>query len=1393
MSLFCEPGIRSEPAVAARPFFHLAFENAGGILKAVSRGNYCVSLEGRTVNCMPSFSSVLAETQEPTAMLPLFSLIDAPPLLQDLCDSSLDLLAAVLAIGSGVQRSFAEAGGFAVMGLWMIRSRTCVLQYSTYIRLYAILERLSDALSRRVLLEHILVNFELVTRTPLQTQQRITKHWFHVVNSAYPLLLASVLPVRRIVLALSEFYSETSEVVDEIRTNLQLLLAGRAKVSFTVDDLKSIISYSLNLPNVRTREMLGLARLLIQVQEEPVATNANFLTVVHVVMTRESPDVFLAMMELLLCAHEKGMFESLPLALHVEVILQEMMPNLVTREVLAYLTGKVRNQQLFALIPLCAFVAINLGDADIDEFVSELPPHVLSLSSRSWLVALAANCASDVRWKILRFLNVCPERDWTDIGCAIEAVCRPAAGMLHDFLAFVGQTLEREFDQESVDAFLRLAFSGLFFQPFWASPELVLSFSGASPFRIPDPPSPSAPRAAPFQQLRSRSVAVGLATASSASGVERKGSDSQVFAQRSAFGSRHRLRPDSSGDGEGFAPPDTVFKFGPRWLYEDAGRFRPVTKAFRLRTDRNGDWLDKDIARAVLKLGEKWMHPLYIHFDLLCAAFLLRYAPNDVSEHLKAIRISRVQAHAHRKLFHLIARYADKFDKKVASPLIPARVDLQLAFESLAEVSSGADQFYNSKIEKTSAAIKSLIVERDKQVAALLTHRSGAVLNAVRIDRTELMDEFILQNEEIENAWKRIWESLTSEGAPWAVARTGLERRRTVFCTALRPARIVKELVFPVVETLETGAMSVHNCTLVTPEKEEAGVLEIHRAYCSVVWNGNRENVRGDQIRFVFARMRFNSPRAVEVILWDGTPYFLDLGPNARSIAKDIASLATHLEDPPSFIDIERCPETRRWIDHSLSNFDYLLFLNRIAGRTFSDPALYPIFPWVVTDFESAELDFSNVAQSRDLRKPVGVLNEENITILLNSGRQYFFESAPVTADSIARFRSQSSLASTFADILSTAGDSRELIPEFFSCPDAISGALPAWASTPFDFVYKHRKALESRYISLTLHSWIDLIFGFKQRGPMALSAMNTFAPATIECDIGNDESTIREHGQLPSQLFLDPHPSRQMDPPRPLIVHQSFTRELGAPPILSASLAFDQAVSALICTLAISGSPPSPRRICVNDSTVQCHYVCMRTLVPDATATAQCDEFAAFACSDHYVRVFRGGTLSFAVWSGKGAPLCVSISTHFGLVIAGTAEGFVMVYGLRTGRLERELSVGWAPARVTVSQTWGVIAACGNAGMGQWGITAFAPDGDRIAGVLIPGEVAAWEIGGGVDGAEWVTVMTVGGDLVRFEIGSRDAGVVRPGIRGAIALAFVNEWGAIAVVDDTSIHVLCL
>ena len=45
------------------------------------------------------------------------------------------------------------------------------------------------------------------------------------------------------------------------------------------------------------------------------------------------------------------------------------------------------------------------------------------------------------------------------------------------------------------------------------------------------------------------------------------------------------------------------------------------------------------------------------------------------------------------------------------------------------------------------------------------------------------------------------------------------------------------------------------------------------------------------------------------------------------------------------------------WQQGEITNFEYLMELNKLAGRTFNDLMQYPVFPFILADYHSSELD----------------------------------------------------------------------------------------------------------------------------------------------------------------------------------------------------------------------------------------------------------------------------------------------------------------------------------------------------------------------------------------------------------------------------------------------------
>jgi hypothetical protein len=81
--------------------------------------------------------------------------------------------------------------------------------------------------------------------------------------------------------------------------------------------------------------------------------------------------------------------------------------------------------------------------------------------------------------------------------------------------------------------------------------------------------------------------------------------------------------------------------------------------------------------------------------------------------------------------------------------------------------------------------------------------------------------------------------------------------------------------------------------------------------------------------------------------------------------------IAFHTRRLPSSITPALEEATALWRSHRISTFKYLMVVNKLAGRSYLDPANYPVFPWVIANYDCKQY------QLRDLTKSVGALGSE--------------------------------------------------------------------------------------------------------------------------------------------------------------------------------------------------------------------------------------------------------------------------------------------------------------------------------------------------------------------------------------------------------------------------------
>ncbi|XP_062111026.1 protein GFS12 [Humulus lupulus] len=277
-----------------------------------------------------------------------------------------------------------------------------------------------------------------------------------------------------------------------------------------------------------------------------------------------------------------------------------------------------------------------------------------------------------------------------------------------------------------------------------------------------------------------------------------------------------------------------------------------------------------------------------------------------------------------------------------------------------------------------------------------------------------------------------------------------------------------------------------------------------------------------------------------------------------NSSSKDDASTITTeklgccLEGCPSqglYADLKLSPcvdwqrDFNLWWRGEMSNFEYLLVLNRLAGRRWGDYSFHTVMPWVI-DFNTKP-DENSDAGWRDLSKSKWRLakGDEQLDFTYSSSEIPHHVSDECLSElavcsykarrlplSVLRMTVRSvyepnEYPSTMQRLYQWTPD--ECIPEFYCDPQIFCSlhagmtdlAVPSWAGSAGEFIKLHRDALESHRVSRQLHHWIDIMFGYKMSGQAAVAAKNVMLPSS-------EPMLPRSVGRR--QLFTRSHPMRR-------------------------------------------------------------------------------------------------------------------------------------------------------------------------------------------------------------------------------------------------------------------------
>ena len=353
----------------------------------------------------------------------------------------------------------------------------------------------------------------------------------------------------------------------------------------------------------------------------------------------------------------------------------------------------------------------------------------------------------------------------------------------------------------------------------------------------------------------------------------------------------------------------------------------------------------------------------------------------------------------------------------------------------------------------------------------------------------------------------------------------------------------------------------------------------------SIFLNHVTIEIRYDLVTHVTERTYVYEPRAVDIFVASGSHYtlvfdYIQQKTVMQRLRKRVSPSGKRGVGFASFLSSQKLEAVvKMWTSGKLSNMDYLLYLNEKSGRSFNDYSQYPVFPWVISDYEAQS---PQNLKLRDLSKPMGMQSESRIEQFkemykeadppYNYGTHY---SHPVSVLHVLMriepntiynvhfhngFDSPDRLFCSVEELWKGAAelnqaDVQEAVPELYALPClyentnhlvlpkktngecAETVTLPTWAKgDAMRCVWIMRQALESSRVSRRLSLWIDLIFGYKQRGEAAVEAVNVFHPLSYsDCHRSEipeerqaEQASILSFGQCPKQLFQKENPRCQ-------------------------------------------------------------------------------------------------------------------------------------------------------------------------------------------------------------------------------------------------------------------------
>lgn len=1184
----------------------------------------------------------------------------------NLVKSVVELIGNTLSISRQAQDSFRRSKGFGIISHLLLSASDIHVDYSLYLQFFNLMQSITNTPLQANLTKEILINVELWLKCDAENHLRIVRHWARVLFPSLKNFLVNVTSIQELLYIMRVYYwyswySEEEEYirmrnrvrgeelnVSECRQLLNNVAVILASESFSAKEYTIIESHCLTCAD--NRQVADMLRLVLALANAPTAPlkdlNIDMVSFLYNLFLRKDETVTVLAIEIMAAFHKTGLVHQFGIQESILHIQEQLSASVASPTMLKTLTELTVSDHP-ELLSICCWIALNLEEKESRSMLEQLHPdskYVYHFTWCVWPILLCYHQTEPQQVQMLRFLIRCSVEEWSNIFATIYnigLVLRENSSPLLSKLLYEITNYENQTAHSASILFSMAKFFVFFTESLDTSRALRFGWEH-SPFGIP--------RRSPSHNVMANVSIVPVPPG-------------RVSSERVPIAKHLSLDPSltelsvvhPSKVTERFLKytvSSSVFRFAIRWdehgKWIDADLAKNVIRVFERFPLKNFIGMDlmlcsflysSDPEMAIAHIKSLDLTKEDISANLLFIQFFNHHAKLHGADQLLSQATHQVTAEGSFNCLNKAVFSIDNESKLSRRAMVKMQEFLLLASKK------AAFHKFTSGLEEVISLSHRQILDGLQRRKKLETSNSRSWMHLWRclaIDRApwncNTAGEAHFKRDNTYCAFfcpfkiKRNWKFDDHKQAVIARDNLSPSAAQNFIEEDLehRSSRYSKKAPLPLLEIKDTDevhevakikdrtemkriileAPCEYITTTTTTKRERLAIFFLSREYIKMKFleDGRTKVIRLDEIAHLFFRRSYHRPNSIEIFTTMGKSYYIHFTlHNSLPILRKIASLSLPniktLQTTDFRTFFAQNSLTEQWRENEISNFEYLMHLNTMSGRTFNDLSQYPYFPWIFCDYSSPNVDLKDSRVFRNLGKPVGALDEDRLTDLLHryaecssadeepflyesgsicmlSACLYLLRLEPFTTQHIelqsGKFDHPSrlfvSIPNTYSLVTGRTNDFRELIPEFYFMPEFLmnlnhydlgstkdgrvdSVKLPSWASSAEEFIYIQRKGLESDFVSRTLSLWIDLVWGVNQKGLEAQAANNVFKSEMYE-DAWTDETltdlrrraeienVLLHIGQVPPQLFQMHHPPKKLfvQPYRPFTQPFSFT-----------------------------------------------------------------------------------------------------------------------------------------------------------------------------------------------------------------------------------------------------------